>query len=58
MMQEVPEEGREFSYIHAESFATGELNHRSIALIDKGTLVVVIATQSELLKNSFKYVRS
>jgi glucosamine--fructose-6-phosphate aminotransferase (isomerizing) len=33
---------KELAYIHAEGFAAGELKHGSIALIDKGTPVVVI----------------
>lgn len=39
---------KEISYIHAEAFAAGELKHGPISLIEKGTLVVAIATQSEL----------
>lgn len=39
---------KEISYIHSEAFAAGELKHGPIALIEEGTLVVVIATQSEL----------
>lgn len=35
---------KEISYVHAEAFAVGELKHGSIALIDKGTPVVSIAT--------------
>jgi glucosamine--fructose-6-phosphate aminotransferase (isomerizing) len=33
---------KELAYIHAEGFAAGELKHGSIALIDRGTPVVVI----------------
>ena len=39
---------KEVSYMHSEAFAAGELKHGPIALIDKQTLVVAIATQSEL----------
>ena len=39
---------KEISYIHAEAFAAGELKHGPISLIEKGTLVVVIATQEDL----------
>ena len=41
---------KEISYVHAEVFDAGELKHGSIALIDKGTLVVAIATQRELFE--------
>ena len=41
---------KEISYVHAEAFAAGELKHGSIALIDKGTPVVAIATQSQLFE--------
>ena len=34
---------KELAYIHAEGFAAGELKHGSIALIDQGTPVIVIA---------------
>jgi glucosamine--fructose-6-phosphate aminotransferase (isomerizing) len=33
---------KELAYIHAEGFAAGELKHGSIALIDRGTPVVVV----------------
>ena len=41
---------KEISYVHAEAFAAGELKHGSIALIDKGTPVVAIATQDKLFE--------
>ena len=41
---------KEISYVHAEAFAAGELKHGSIALIDKGTPVVAIATQGKLFE--------
>ena len=41
---------KEISYVHAEAFAAGELKHGSIALIDKGTPVVAIATQNQLFE--------
>ncbi|MGL5312555.1 MAG: glutamine--fructose-6-phosphate transaminase (isomerizing) [Peptostreptococcaceae bacterium] len=41
---------KEISYIHAEAFAAGELKHGTIALIEKGTPVVAIATQEELFE--------
>lgn len=39
---------KEVSYMHSEAFAAGELKHGPIALIDKDTLVVAIASQSAL----------
>ena len=39
---------KEISYIHSEAYAAGELKHGTISLIEQGTLVVGILTQSEL----------
>jgi len=36
---------KEVSYIHAEGFAGGELKHGTIALIEKGTPVIVFVTK-------------
>ena len=36
---------KEISYIQAEGFAGGELKHGTIALIEEGTPVIVLATQ-------------
>lgn len=41
---------KEISYIHAEAFAAGELKHGKIALIEKGTPVIAIATQEKLFE--------
>lgn len=41
---------KEISYIHAEAFAAGELKHGTIALIEKGTPVIAIATQDSLFE--------
>ena len=41
---------KEISYIHAEAFAAGELKHGTIALIEKGTPVIAILTQENLLE--------
>ena len=40
---------KEISYIHAEGYASGELKHGPIALIDVKMPVVVVAPQGELL---------
>ena len=39
---------KEISYIHAEAYATGEMKHGPIALIDEDMPVVAIATRSSL----------
>lgn len=41
---------KEISYIHSETYAGGELKHGPIALIDKGTVVIVINTNRDLSK--------
>lgn len=38
---------KETSYIHAEGFASGELKHGCIALIDKGTPVILFVPEDE-----------
>ncbi|AYK14235.1 MAG: glutamine--fructose-6-phosphate transaminase (isomerizing) [Methanosarcina flavescens] len=38
---------KEISYLHAEGFAAGELKHGPIALLEKGTPVVIIATKGQ-----------
>lgn len=39
---------KEISYIHSEAYAAGELKHGPIALIEKGTIVIALATQDAL----------
>ncbi len=39
---------KEISYVHADSYYAGELKHGPIALIEKDTVVVAIATQSDI----------
>ncbi len=39
---------KEVSYMHCEAFAAGELKHGPIALVDKDTLLIAIATCKEL----------
>ncbi|ANZ58426.1 glutamine--fructose-6-phosphate transaminase (isomerizing) [Fructilactobacillus lindneri] len=38
---------KEISYVHAEGFASGELKHGTIALIEEGTPVIGIITQAD-----------
>ncbi|WP_311537520.1 glutamine--fructose-6-phosphate transaminase (isomerizing) [uncultured Anaerococcus sp.] len=40
---------KEISYIHSEAFASGELKHGTIALIEDGTPVIGILSQKDLL---------
>lgn len=42
---------KEISYIQAEGFAGGELKHGTIALIEEGTPVIGLATQSDVNLN-------
>ena len=44
---------KEISYIFTEAFAAGELKHGTIALIEEGTPVITIATQTVLLDKTF-----
>ena len=43
---------KEISYIHSEAYASGELKHGPIALIDKGTTVIGIVTEPDLVEKS------
>lgn len=43
---------KEISYIHSEAYAAGELKHGTISLIEEGTLVIGVATQSELYEKT------
>ena len=43
---------KEISYIHSEAYAAGELKHGTISLIENGTLVVGILTQSSLYEKT------
>ena len=43
---------KEISYIHSEAYAAGELKHGIISLIEDGTLVIGVLTQSELYEKT------
>ena len=43
---------KEISYIHSEAYAAGELKHGTISLIEDGTLVIGVLTQSELYEKT------
>lgn len=48
---------KEISYIHSEAYAGGELKHGTIALIEKGTLVVCPMTQDNLFEKMMGNIR-
>ena len=43
---------KEISYIHSEAYAAGELKHGTISLIEDGTLVISVLTQSSLYEKT------
>lgn len=43
---------KEISYIHSEAYAAGELKHGTISLIEDGTLVIGVLTQSNLYEKT------
>ena len=43
---------KEISYVHSEAYAAGELKHGTISLIEDGTLVVGLLTQSNLCEKT------
>ncbi|MGB0798801.1 MAG: SIS domain-containing protein, partial [Planktomarina sp.] len=43
---------KEISYIHAEGYASGELKHGPIALVDKKVPIIVIAPKDDLFDKS------
>lgn len=48
---------KEISYIHSEAYAAGELKHGTIALIEKGTLVAALCTQSTMTEKMVGNIR-
>lgn len=48
---------KEISYIHSEAYAGGELKHGTIALIEKGTLVVCPITQDMLVEKMVSNIK-
>ncbi|PSR33241.1 MAG: glutamine--fructose-6-phosphate transaminase (isomerizing) [Sulfobacillus benefaciens] len=47
---------KEISYIHAEAYAAGELKHGTLALIEEGTPVVAIVTESQLAEKTISNI--
>lgn len=48
---------KEISYIHSEGYASGELKHGTIALIDVGVTVVAVITNPELVEKSISNIQ-
>nr|MBP3681192.1 glutamine--fructose-6-phosphate transaminase (isomerizing) [Clostridia bacterium] len=48
---------KEISYIHSEAYASGELKHGPIALIDNGINVISILTDENLVKKSISNIQ-
>ena len=47
---------KEISYIHAESYAAGELKHGTIALMEPETIVIALATQDALFDKMYSNI--
>ena len=43
---------KEISYVHSEAYAAGELKHGTISLIEDGTLVIGVLTQTDLYEKT------
>jgi len=48
---------KEISYIHAESYAAGELKHGTLALITSGIPVLALATQQQVLEKTVSNIQ-
>lgn len=48
---------KEISYIHSEAYAAGELKHGTIALIEKGTIVLAVLTQDDLYEKMVSNIK-
>lgn len=48
---------KEVAYMHTEAFASGELKHGTIALIEEGIPVIAVATQSNLFDKSLSNIK-
>ena len=47
---------KEISYIHSEAYASGELKHGTISLIEDGTLVIALGTSAPLFDKAMSNV--
>ncbi|SJZ34497.1 glutamine--fructose-6-phosphate transaminase (isomerizing) [Selenihalanaerobacter shriftii] len=48
---------KEISYIHAESYAAGELKHGTLALIEEGVPVIALATQNSVVDKMLSNIK-
>ncbi|MBR2830688.1 MAG: SIS domain-containing protein, partial [Solobacterium sp.] len=48
---------KEVSYVHADAYYAGELKHGPIALIEKNTVVVAMATQPEVAAKTMSNIQ-
>lgn len=48
---------KEISYIHSEAYAAGELKHGTISLIDEGTPVIGIVTDSKIADKTISNIK-
>ena len=48
---------KEISYIHAEGYASGEMKHGPIALVDKNLPIVFIAPKNELFEKNISNMK-
>ena len=48
---------KEISYIHSEAYQAGELKHGTIALIEKGTKVVAVCTDENLVEKTISNIK-
>lgn len=48
---------KEVSYIHSEAYPAGELKHGTISLIEDGTPVIALASNSDILKKTISNIK-
>ena len=48
---------KEIAYVHSEAYAAGELKHGPIALLEKGTPVIALATQETLFDKMLSNIK-
>ena len=48
---------KEISYIHSETYPAGELKHGTISLIEKGTPVIAIVTDSDIAEKTISNIK-
>lgn len=48
---------KEISYIHSEAYASGELKHGTLALIEEGVPVIALATQEDLFEKTVSNIK-